>query len=271
MMSNNRFFIVSIATACSIVLSLIVAYILFKYLQSSVEGQYESFKVGGAIGGFIVTNLLALNILTSLFNLISKSDADSLRKENEELRLKLLRGSPCPLGFVREIDDRIQLTFSRPENWRALPTQFLYQYREPETDGGFFSNFNIILHDERYIEPMYNANQKQFDRKSIDLKELYKLAAATMLAELAAHGLVNTTRTPNESFSIDDLLGAKFSIFYGLMDEGNKALENVTQIIAFIWLPHKLALLQLTCTSSQGKIDQSIDSFNSVINSIRSW
>ena len=135
-------------TVISIVVSLVAAYVTFHYLQSSAEGEYQNFKLGGAFAAFIASNLLFLTFTVTIFNLTKEADIEKIRAENKELTSKLYRGAPCPVGFARETDYRISLTFSRPERWTAPPTQILYQFIDPESQGVINPNFNFILHNQ---------------------------------------------------------------------------------------------------------------------------
>jgi hypothetical protein len=104
-----------------VVLSLVVALVLFGLLESSgfIKNDYAEF--GGAAAGFIVT----LCLLHRWYSKMQKIKVDSLTNEVARLTktLKTLN-TPAfnvPNGYVPFIDHEHSMLFCYPENWRKLP------------------------------------------------------------------------------------------------------------------------------------------------------
>ena len=105
---------------------LFVAFVTFGILNSQAQGQFHTYQVGGAIAGALVST----SLLASLFLQIRKSSNEpeklreqieanqqKFREQIEVLQQKLLRGSPCPLGFIAEISEQQKIVLARPEKW----------------------------------------------------------------------------------------------------------------------------------------------------------
>ena len=92
------------------------AYVCFGVLKSTAQGQFQSYSVGGAIAGALVS----WGVLTSVYLQLrgSSNELRELRNRTEELQNKVIRGAPRPLGFEIEVDERQRIVLARPKEWR---------------------------------------------------------------------------------------------------------------------------------------------------------
>jgi hypothetical protein len=108
------------------VLGLVATVICFGILSSKAEGG------GGAYSGAIAGAAIAWAALGALYAQIRKLSRteDDLRKANEELRTKLIRGTTPPEGFRVEMDDLNRLVFARPGSWERGAKK-LFEFSAP--------------------------------------------------------------------------------------------------------------------------------------------
>jgi|GEM_PF-5938943 hypothetical protein len=97
-------------------MGLFTAYVCFGILDSQADAKIHNYSVQGAIAGALIsTSLLASGYL----HLRKSSDElDKLRKRNEELQQKIIRGAPHPPGFETEVDERQRIVLARPWDWQ---------------------------------------------------------------------------------------------------------------------------------------------------------
>ena len=106
-----------VAVATIVLLALLTAVICFGILESTAQGSFRGYSVGGAMAGLVVSATL----FTSIYLKIRKSSEDqlALQRQVDELRIKLLRSKVPPPGFTIEVDERRQLVFARPRPWTS--------------------------------------------------------------------------------------------------------------------------------------------------------
>lgn len=128
--------------------ALLVAYLCFGILSSQANTKVQSYSLGGAIAGFIVSFTVLFSSYSHIrkstnaiekiqqqhsaemekiqqrhstdmekFQQTYKKDTETLRKQNEELQQKIIRGAPHPLGYDTEVDERQKIVLARPSNW----------------------------------------------------------------------------------------------------------------------------------------------------------
>src|SRR5271163_1818516 len=95
---------------------LLSAWVCFGVLSSTASGEFQSYSVGGAIAGAVVS----WAILTSVFLQLrgSSNELRDLRRHAEELQRKVIRGAPRPPGFETELDERQRIVLARPKEWQ---------------------------------------------------------------------------------------------------------------------------------------------------------
>lgn len=95
---------------------LLSAWVCFGVLSSTASGEFQSYSVGGAIAGAVVS----WAILTSVFLQLrgSSTELRELRQHAEELQRKVIRGAPRPPGFDTELDERQRIVLARPKEWQ---------------------------------------------------------------------------------------------------------------------------------------------------------
>jgi hypothetical protein len=121
------------------------AYITFGILNSQAQATIQRYSVGGAIAGA----LISWSLLTSLYLQIRQSSTElrELRKQNEELQQKLIRGTPHPPGFVIEISEQQKIVLARPEIW--------------ERRGGVVFDFELpdkLLKTDDFVPPRFTCS-----------------------------------------------------------------------------------------------------------------
>ena len=127
-MRSEKFFdlmvLVFIAAA-----GLATAYVCFGVLSSQANGRFEQYSLGGAITGALVS----WSFLTTIYLKVRKSgdELETLRKANQELQGKLIRGAPRPEGFDIEVDERQRIVLARPKDWEPKGG-IIFQLELPE-------------------------------------------------------------------------------------------------------------------------------------------
>lgn len=125
-MENKDKIIDAIIVGVIALIGIFTAVVTFGILKSQAQGEIGPYQVGGAIAGALVS----WSLLASLYLQIRKSSnepeklreqlqADQKRFQEEigVLNQKLLRGSPCPEGFIAEISEQQKIVLARPEKW----------------------------------------------------------------------------------------------------------------------------------------------------------
>ena len=99
---------------CIFLGGLIAAVVCFTILDSTAETERGIPLTGGIVGA-----LVAWSALANLYLQLRRSNRtwESLQNLNEQLQTKLIRSSPRPVGYEREIDERNGLVLARPETW----------------------------------------------------------------------------------------------------------------------------------------------------------
>ncbi|MDJ0909612.1 MAG: hypothetical protein QNI99_10490 [Woeseiaceae bacterium] len=128
---------------------LFAAWVAFGVLESTAEGEFQQYRVGGAIAGF----LAATTLLATFYLQVRKSSGEfeELRERADELEHKLLRGGPCPRGFQIEAVDRQQIVFARPREWTAAGGLIVnLEMPKSDTDDlpGIFRCYFVPITDE---------------------------------------------------------------------------------------------------------------------------
>ena len=98
-----------------VVAGLGAAYLCFGILHSQANEKVAQYSVDGAIAGALISWGVLLSIYLQLQN--SGNGIRDLRRENEDLKHKLIRGAPRPQGFDIEVDERQRIVLARPKDW----------------------------------------------------------------------------------------------------------------------------------------------------------
>lgn len=115
-----------VVVATFALIGLLVAWVTFGILNSQAQGQFEGYQVGGAAAGFLVTFIVLITYYLKVRS--ASNEPEKLREQidaNQQkfqeqigvLQQKLLRGSPCPSGFIAEISEQQKIVLARPEKW----------------------------------------------------------------------------------------------------------------------------------------------------------
>jgi hypothetical protein len=145
------------------VAGLIVALLGYK-LGAKFGVKADGYEVHGAIGGAFIT-------WSALFPLFLKLRGSSrvledLRAANEDLRQKLLRGSPCPIGFTLSLDENQKIILARPSEWEPQGgVIFDFKETRPKPDDLVPANFRVYYYpaDKNInIEAHYEQVYRQY-------------------------------------------------------------------------------------------------------------
>ncbi len=112
-----------------------IGYIFFGILHSEASGLSLGMSLSGGIAGFVVVFALLASTYRQFQSssryvqdlkrqieeqkeeLTRAHELQQLREENKELQHKVIRGAPCPEGFLIEVSERQRIVLARPENW----------------------------------------------------------------------------------------------------------------------------------------------------------
>jgi hypothetical protein len=125
-MENKDKIIDAIIVGVIALIGIFTAVVTFGILKSQAQGEIGPYQVGGAIAGALVS----WSLLASLYLQIRKSSnepeklREQIKAEEQKfqeqigvLQQKILRGSPCPAGFIAEISEQQKIVLARPEKW----------------------------------------------------------------------------------------------------------------------------------------------------------
>lgn len=106
--------------------ALLTAVVCFGFLESQAGAKNSVYSVGGAIAGALIT----IAVLTSTYLRIRHSSTEwekvreadlqqieALRRANQELEQKLIRGAPRPRGFETQVAERQRIVLGIPNDW----------------------------------------------------------------------------------------------------------------------------------------------------------
>jgi hypothetical protein len=96
----------------------------------------------------------------------SSNELDSLRRQNQELQGKLIRGAPCPKGFDIEVDERQRIVLARPKDWEPkggvifqLELQDVAMKPSDNFAAAFTCSFVPIEKDSKQTWEQFHQNQ----------------------------------------------------------------------------------------------------------------
>lgn len=146
-------------------IGLLTAYVTFGILDSQAESTIKGYSVSGAIAGA----LLSWSLLASVYKQFRRSSGElqDLRKRNDELQQKLLRGTPRPENFDTVIDERQSIVLAVPEEWEPRGgtifefEQSMKKMSKSDIFPAFFKSFFFpITADTNSSDEYYERYQK---------------------------------------------------------------------------------------------------------------
>ena len=260
MEGKNRMTFALIAGVAVLAVSLGIAWVLFRVLESTAGGDKLGFKLGGAIAGFAFTATLLTGIIFQIYRQLRTDRSDEYRRENEELRAKLIKGASCPAGYAIDIDERNRLVFARPAHW--LPRGgILYQYvcpPDPEGKNEFLENFNVFHHGRLEARPE-------------DMDQLYRTRIGKTVAYLKARFKSEDLTVATEYVIIDGVKSLKAIITHtpepATIDRENKLA--LRQSVVFSYVPRLKSLFEFTFSEDKKHYLASSEVFNNILESVR--
>lgn len=253
-----------------VAVSVAIAYVCFKILDSSATATLKQWKLGGAFAGFVFTASLLTSIVFQFYKQMTSETVDSYRSLIEELQAKLIKGAPCPDDFSIDIDERHKLVFARPDSWRPRGG-VLYQYVEPRKSSDFFAaNFNVTFSTQNELK---KAMGDQFDPEGTNQEALYEKAAQSTVAGTSTmfdgYEQVSLTR---EYVQVDGLKSLKMIHTYRIQrpqaaDSDPKVEIRQTSVITYV--PRVKALYNFTFSDDSTDYLVSSEVFSKVTSSIR--
>ncbi len=205
---------------------LATAYVCFGVLSSQANGRFEQYSLGGAIVGAVVS----WSLLTTIYLRVRKAseDLDDLRRQNQELQGKLIRGAPRPDGFVIEVDERQRVVLARPQDWEPKGG-IIFQLEmpgKPEDKDSFAGSFRCS-----FLPIDKNKDSKQ------TAEQYYNYQLQQLEAE-AKSGYVQSyskefARLGGEAASAESLkvIARQFARVKKLRDPGSLRAQRVWEII----------------------------------------
>jgi hypothetical protein len=217
------------------VLSIVVAVITFGSFQSSANVVVQDLSFSGAIAGFIGTFLVLFSVYSNIYDKASQNKLGEYREIIDRLRLKIIKGAPCPDGFEIEMDEKHKFVFAHPSTWK--PQQgMLYYFSEdvPEREKGIRKTkgrFYIYYMDNNTLFDTYNIDKKT-DLKKLHYKKIYEMLSEKtlehrnnkMVKSYPSYKLIDST---NECIKIDDIPSLKINQTFSvlakeLIDQGEE-------------------------------------------------
>jgi hypothetical protein len=245
----------------AVILSLVVAFMTFRVLESSAEANLQGYKLGGGIAAFAFAFGLLFTVFNNIYKLFTTDQLEDYRQQIQELQTKLIKGAPCPPGYTIEIDERYKLVFSRPSSWEPRGG-VLYNYiASAKPEDSVTANFNFVLINEKQLMTLIGNKLDLARVDEDDINEIYekqlaeikKLFPGTMLTEYVW---------------VDGYKSEKYINTFDLEQvEGNKVSFRQLGILTYV--PRLRSLYVITCTDNPEDFLVSSEVFNTVIPSIR--
>lgn len=242
-------------TAALFILSLIAAYILFNFLDSSATFENKTVNLGGAAAGFVIIFWLLRNTFFKIDtnNLAGQSKDEQIHQL--ELKIKDLVAAKLdnfivPENYTAEISNEFKFGFCYPKDWNfnKFPQQTFYGAAidsAPDTEQAFHRNINIVISDISHVEE--------------DLTSLYDNGYNSLLAFLP-----NPTPISIEDCLLNGLPAKKYRVNY-VNNEG-LALTLYQILIAD---KNKTNLYAISFTVSQANFENSKSLFDNMLSTLR--
>ena len=252
------------------IVSGIIAYISFNILESSAEVKLQNWKAGGAFAAFIITFFVLTSVALQIYKQITSDKIDQYREQIQELQSKLIKGAPCPDGYIIDLDEKYKLVFARPNNWTPL-NGLLYQYVNRVGPGNFDENFNVIYRNREDISDVYTrCGFGSFDPSNIKKDELFE--NMLKLEEIVFKGNFYSFEDYNiskEYINVDGIKSVKTVLTYAyVLTEGADKIR-LCQVMVLTYIDRLNALYQFTFSDSEEEFFKTSEIFNTVISSIR--
>ncbi len=256
----------------ALVLSLLTAVILFRFMESSAEATIQDWKFGGAFAGFLATFFVVTGAMPNMFKLFTEDEIRKYTDRIQELELKVLKGAPCPPGFVGELDEWHRISFVRPAEWTDWKPNPIYVFNQPVSEGAFQTNLNVCLYGADDIRGWYRQlDWGEFDPERVELNELYdkcyelsKTSLETGLDVKVESGSLKEYITVNEIKSLRFL--------HSFEVEGSMVRKTmVRQCGLFVWMSDRKSLLEVTFSDAADSFTSSSEAFNKIVSSVRFW
>jgi hypothetical protein len=270
-MKSSTRMIFSIGSVVIIILvSLVVAWVCFNLLESSAEGTFQTWKLGGAFAGFVVTATLMASVARQLYKEITSDQIEDYKKQVQDLQNKLLRGATCPQGYVIDLDEKRKIVLSRPSSWVSQYNVF-FQYKEGRTkeNDSVAANFNVIsfgLDDIR--ETFENVMREKFDPENVDIEKLYT-ANVDGVKEINRQ-LDSNSSIYSEYINVDGHKSAKYTSNRVVADPSDASKKvKLVQSGVLTYVPKLKSLYIFTFTDNEEDYLRSSETFSNVLSSVR--
>lgn len=229
-------------------------------------------EIRGAIAGFAFSATLLTSIVFQFYKQITADEVTKYRDQVMELQSKLVRGAPCPEGFVIEVDERHKLILSRPESWSNLGG-FLYQYIQKQGSRVGGANFNVIYQGkddlDQYLAQLHKgAKFGVSDLTKLDVDKLYDYCVDLNLQNLENVPNYKSENTTREYILVDGIKSLKATHTYNAAFDGINE-HKICACMVFTYVPRLIALYVFTFTDMVENYLKSTEIFNNVILSIR--
>lgn len=122
---------------------IITAIVCFRILDSTAETE-SGIPLTGAIVGALVSWSALSNVFLQLRR--SNRTTESFHDLVDKLQNKVVRSSPLPVGYEREVDERHGLVLARPEGWKPRGGVLFSFSAPPSTTNDIFSAELQITH-----------------------------------------------------------------------------------------------------------------------------
>lgn len=268
--SKKKFIFAIISSITILFVSLFVAFICFKLLESTAETNLKGWKLGGAFAGFVFTASMLTSIVFQFYRQMTAEQVEDYRALVQELQSKLIKSAPCPDNFTIDIDERHKLVFARPTEW--IPRGgLLYQYVNRCASGNIPANFNVTFLSNRDLLDYYRI---EIGEEKLDLNDLYKKVITYQTNNVKnAFPEFKELDLMQEYTVIDEVKSVKYVHKYSYSGGQNKDKEriivNVCQAGLYCYVKKAKGIFIFTFSDDEEEYLRSSEVFNSVISSIR--
>lgn len=251
--------------------SIFVAYICFNILKSSASANLKEWKLGGAFAGFVFTALLLTSITFQIYKQLAADLVSEYLKEIQELRLKVIKGAPCPSGYTIELDEKHKFVFARPQKW-LFNEGILYQYVDKRANDIIPANFNVIYQSTSDLSEFFEANKLgTFDPDNMEVEKLYDIITNGTIAAIRQYFNPGDEHLLKEYVIVDGYKSLKWVYSYTRIesDGKNEIKIRMCQSAVYTFVPKLKALYEFTFTDNEEDYLISSEVFSNVERSIR--
>ncbi len=265
-----------IAVTVIVALSAFIGYVFFSILSSSAEASLQNAKFSGAFAGFFITASLLSTLTFQFYKQMTADQVSKYRDQIQELQTKLVKGAPCPEGYVIEVDEKRKIVFSRPGEW--LPKLgILYQFVEKSPLGMFAANFNVFFQGLPDLPDLYRQYKLgEFNPDKFEVSKLYDDLTAANVADAKGVFLNSGMPYENEALTkeyvdVDEIKSMKATLAYTTVvgSEKDATKLRIFQCFVITYVPRLKGVFMVTFSDNEEDYLKSSEIFNKVIGSIR--